>query len=71
MKLLGEDAPEPYIRQIEEKAGARPPYLRPEYSGNEHIWLTPEGVVRGGTIPALIERLTMHDSRGKSLFSSI
>lgn len=56
-KILGEDAP---VRAVEEK----PWYLLPEHGPTE-LWLNPEGTVRGGTLPALIERLTPHDNLGK------
>jgi len=40
---------------------SRPWFLSHDYSSNELV-LNMEGRVKGGTIPALIERLTMHDS---------
>ncbi|KIJ54796.1 hypothetical protein M422DRAFT_200705 [Sphaerobolus stellatus SS14] len=58
--ILGQDAPDAYIQNA--NADAKPWYLRPEH-GSRDIWLNPEGGVRGGTLPALIERLTMHDTR--------
>lgn len=54
--ILGHDAPDAYITNAKW-------YLRPEH-GAKDIWINPEGSVRGGTLPALIERLTMHDNRG-------
>lgn len=36
-------------------------YLQPDYAP-EDIVLTPEGQVKGATLPALVERLTMHNS---------
>lgn len=59
--ILGHDAPDAYITNA--NADAKPWYLRPEH-GSKDIWINPEGGVRGGTLPALIERLTMHDNRG-------
>lgn len=59
--LLGPDAPDAYIQNA--NADDKPWYLRAEH-GPEEIWLNPEGGVRGGTLPALIERLTSHDNRG-------
>ncbi|KAF8583321.1 ras GEF [Ramaria rubella] len=58
--ILGHDAPDAYIRNA--SADAKPWYLRAEHSAKD-IWINPEGGVRGGTLPALIERLTMHDNR--------
>lgn len=60
-KLLGHEAPDAYITMA--NADARPWYLRAEF-GAKDIWINPEGGVRGGTLPALIERLTLHDNRG-------
>jgi son of sevenless len=57
--ILGHDAPDTYNNNDD----AKPWYLRPEH-GAKDIWINPEGGVRGGTLPALIERLTMHDKRG-------
>lgn len=42
---------------------SKPWFLRAEHSPKD-IWLNPEGGVRGGTLPALIERLTSHDRSG-------
>lgn len=60
-KILGPDAPDAYFNKID--SDAKPWYLRPEF-GAKHLWVNPEGGIRGGTLPALIERLTMHDNRG-------
>ncbi|CAE6472373.1 unnamed protein product [Rhizoctonia solani] len=65
-KLLGEDAaavlaqaggavaPTPIV-------DATPWYLKPTYNEPPEIQFNTDGGVRGGTLPALIERLTMHD----------
>lgn len=66
-KILGHDAPDTYSRGNDD---AKPSYLRAEY-GAKDIWINPEGGVRGGTLPALIERLTMHDNRGVLLVLSL
>ncbi|KAG0341389.1 hypothetical protein BG004_006046 [Podila humilis] len=51
-KVLGEDAPGRGVGQAW--------YLNYDYQQNELI-LNAEGQVKGGTLPALIERLTLHD----------
>ncbi|KAG0217118.1 hypothetical protein BGX31_000348, partial [Mortierella sp. GBA43] len=56
-KMLGEDAPTP----IAIKAVETPWYLTHDYS-NGDIAFNMEGVVKGGTLEALVERLTLHDS---------
>ncbi|KAG0347939.1 hypothetical protein BGZ54_004750, partial [Gamsiella multidivaricata] len=55
-KMLGEDAPTPKpAKEIE-----TPWYLGHDYSPAD-ISFNMEGHVRGGTLPALVERLTLHD----------
>ena len=61
MKLLGE-APQHYINKV--NADAQPWYLRPNYDQST-ILIDPDGGVRAGTKPALIERLTAHETAGK------
>jgi son of sevenless-like protein len=60
LKVLGGEAPMEYIKQ--QNQDLTPWYLRPVHGPNE-ILVNPDGGVRGGTLPALIERLTMHDMR--------
>ncbi|KAF9897972.1 hypothetical protein BX616_004683, partial [Lobosporangium transversale] len=55
-KMLGEDAPTPKPA----KAVETPWYLGHDYSPTD-ISFNMEGHVRGGTLPALVERLTVHD----------
>lgn len=43
-------------------------YLKPDHTDASEIVMNPDGGVRAATLPALIERLTMHDSSGKSLY---
>lgn len=52
-KLMGDEIPESYLAW----------YLRPNYSQTE-ILIDPDGSVRGGTVPALVEQLTAHDHAG-------
>ncbi|KAG0206376.1 hypothetical protein BGX28_002139 [Mortierella sp. GBA30] len=55
-KVLGEDAPTPKpVKTVE-----IPWYLEHDYSSSD-ISFNMEGHVRGGTLPALVERLTQHD----------
>ncbi|EGO23692.1 hypothetical protein SERLADRAFT_469896 [Serpula lacrymans var. lacrymans S7.9] len=56
--FFGTDAPQHYLETI--NADAKPWYLRPNYDSAE-ILLDPDGTVRGGTVPALVERLTAHE----------
>jgi hypothetical protein len=46
-------------------ADAEPWYLRAEH-GAKDVLIKPDGAIRGGILPALIERLTRHDNPGKS-----
>ncbi|KAI5122473.1 hypothetical protein M0805_008783 [Coniferiporia weirii] len=57
-QLLGEDAPERYIEIA--NADSKPWYLRTEHSKDE-LMVNPDGGIRAGTMPALIERLTTHE----------
>lgn len=61
-KLLGE-TPTHYIKQL--NADAQPWYLRPNYDQSEII-IDPDGQVRAGSKPALIERLTAHETADHS-----
>jgi son of sevenless-like protein len=57
IKLFG-DVPSQILNKIQ--AETLPWYLRPNYSDQE-ILIDPDGKVRGGTLPALVERLTAHE----------
>ena len=57
-KLLGTDAPRHYIEIV--NADKKPWYLRPNYNPAE-IMIDPDGTVKGGTVQALVERLTAHE----------
>ncbi|KAF9488025.1 ras GEF [Pleurotus eryngii] len=63
-KLLGDDAPRHYLDTV--SADSKPWYLRPNYDQTE-IQMDPDGSVRGGTVQALVERLTAHE-HGDSSF---
>ncbi|KDQ09889.1 hypothetical protein BOTBODRAFT_178627 [Botryobasidium botryosum FD-172 SS1] len=67
IRLLGKEAPMHYIKT--QNVDSIPWYLRPEH-GRSEILLHPDGSVRGGTLPALIERLTMHDTRDSTFNST-
>ncbi|THH11669.1 hypothetical protein EW145_g522 [Phellinidium pouzarii] len=56
--FFGEDAPERYIDIA--NADLKPWYLRTEHS-KEELMLHPDGGIRAGTMPALVERLTSHE----------
>ncbi|TDL15510.1 ras GEF [Rickenella mellea] len=57
-QLLGDDAPERYIDNA--NANSKPWYLRSTY-GQDEILINPDGGIRGGTLAALVERLTTHE----------
>ncbi|GAB1520785.1 cell division cycle-related protein [Rhizoctonia solani] len=66
LKLLGDDA----AAELARSGGAITPtpivdttpwYLKPTYNDPSQILFNTDGGVRGGTLPALVERLTMHD----------
>ncbi|KAI0250783.1 ras guanine nucleotide exchange factor domain-containing protein [Lactifluus subvellereus] len=57
LRVLG-DAPTHLIDQLNAKT--KPWYLRPNYEESE-IQIEPDGKVRAGTVPALVERLTAHE----------
>lgn len=61
VKIFGEH-PKHIIETI--NAETKPWYLRPTYSQTE-ILIDPDGKVRAGTVPALVERLTAHEHSGK------
>ena len=61
--MLGAEAPQHYINQA--NVEQQPWYLRPNYDQSE-ILIDPDGGVRAGSKPALIERLTAHETAGKA-----
>lgn len=61
--FFGDDAPSHYLLSL--SAEAKPWYLRPHYNP-EDVLIDPDGTVRGGTVPALVERLTAHEYAGMS-----
>jgi hypothetical protein len=63
--ILGEEAPQHYQDTV--NADLKPWYLRPNYSTTDILIDYPEGFVRGGTVPALVERLTAHEHGGRVL----
>ena len=64
-RIVGERPPDQWLQnKVQELA---PWYLRPEHTSQSEIVLNPDGGVRAATLPALIERLTMHDGSGGSL----
>ncbi len=61
LKVFGDDAPAHYIAS--QNASQQPWFLRPEVEDKE-ILINPDGGVRGGTLRALVERMTLHNYRG-------
>ncbi|KAH0832197.1 hypothetical protein J3R83DRAFT_13116 [Lanmaoa asiatica] len=53
-KIFGDDAPEHII-------STKPWHLRPDYTKNDMV-IDVDGSVRAGTVPALVERLTSHET---------
>lgn len=60
LRVLG-DAPTHIIDRLNAKT--KPWYLRPSYEDSE-IQMDPDGKVRAGTVPLLVERLTAHEHSG-------
>lgn len=60
-KIFGEDAPAHYIAT--QNAAQQAWYLKND-NDDKDILINPDGGVRGGTLKALVERLTLHTSRG-------
>lgn len=56
-RLLGEEYADKFAADLQ------PWYLRPNYNPAEII-IERDGAIRGGTVPALVERLTAHDQAG-------
>ncbi|KAF9464143.1 ras guanine nucleotide exchange factor domain-containing protein [Collybia nuda] len=61
-RLLGDE----YAEKM--AADLRPWYLRPNYNPTE-ILIDPDNSIRGGTVPALIERLTAHEQTADRTFT--
>ncbi|CAE7227536.1 unnamed protein product [Rhizoctonia solani] len=74
-KLLGEDAAAELARSGGVVTPApivdtTPSYLKPTYNDPSQILTNTDGGVRGGTLPALVERLTMHDQLDSSFIGA-
>ena len=65
-KMLGEDEfGENLFTQFNRPmADEKPHYLKVDYADDDII-INPDGSVKAGTLPALVERLTLHESMGK------
>ncbi|KAI8339106.1 ras guanine nucleotide exchange factor domain-containing protein [Chlamydoabsidia padenii] len=59
-KFFGDDVPSPDIVTTKPTSSDRPSYLSYDYDLSD-ISFNMEGNVKGGTLPALVERLTLHD----------
>ncbi|ORZ00224.1 ras guanine nucleotide exchange factor domain-containing protein [Syncephalastrum racemosum] len=59
-KFFGDDAPAAVVAAAKPSVNERPWFLQYDYNPNEIVF-NMEGYVKGGTLPALVERLTLHD----------
>ncbi|KAI9493763.1 ras guanine nucleotide exchange factor domain-containing protein [Zychaea mexicana] len=59
-KFFGDDAPAAVAAAAKPAVNERAWYLQYDYDVNEIVF-NMEGYVKGGTLPALVERLTLHD----------
>ncbi|KAI8078401.1 ras guanine nucleotide exchange factor domain-containing protein [Thamnidium elegans] len=59
-KFFGDDAPLAAVAAAKPMVNDRPAFLQYDYGANELVF-NMEGNVKGGTLPALVERLTLHD----------
>ncbi|KAI8391128.1 ras guanine nucleotide exchange factor domain-containing protein [Radiomyces spectabilis] len=59
-KFFGDDAPAAVAAATKPTSKERPWFLQYDYDPSEIVF-NMEGYVKGGTLPALVERLTMHD----------
>ncbi|KAG0180775.1 hypothetical protein DFQ29_010159 [Apophysomyces sp. BC1021] len=59
-KFFGDDAPAAVVAAAKPTVNERPWFLQYDYDVAE-IMFNMEGYVKGGTLPALVERLTLHD----------
>ncbi|KAJ7134422.1 ras guanine nucleotide exchange factor domain-containing protein [Mycena epipterygia] len=68
-KILGADYAATVPTPPEPELPPRPWYLQPTYSPTE-ILIDPDGTVRAGTVPALVERLTAHEQGDPTFIKS-
>ncbi|KAJ7459684.1 ras guanine nucleotide exchange factor domain-containing protein [Mycena latifolia] len=68
-KILGADYAATVPVLPEPELPPRPWYLQPNYSPTE-ILIEPDGTVRAGTVPALVERLTAHEQGDPTFIKS-
>ncbi|KAF7297796.1 hypothetical protein MKEN_01403300 [Mycena kentingensis (nom. inval.)] len=59
-KILGADYAATVPAPPEPEAPPKPWYLQPSYNASEMV-MDPDGSVRAGTVPAMVERLTAHE----------
>jgi son of sevenless-like protein len=69
-KILGADYAATVPSPPEPELPPRPWYLQPTYSPTE-ILIEPDGTVRAGTVPALVERLTAHEQGGMYIHATL
>ena len=71
-KMLGEDEfGEGLFTQFDRPAAEeKPHYLKVDYAEDDII-INADGSVKAGTLPALVERLTLHESMGRSVTCTV
>jgi hypothetical protein len=62
--MLGEDEFGETLFTQFKPVDVKPHYLKVDYADDDII-INPDGSVKAGTLPALVERLTLHESMGK------
>ncbi|KAJ7857609.1 ras guanine nucleotide exchange factor domain-containing protein [Mycena olivaceomarginata] len=68
-RILGDEYKSTVPKAPEPELPPRPWYLQPTYSPTE-IAIDPDGSVRAGTVPALVERLTAHEQGDPTFIKS-
>jgi hypothetical protein len=64
--MLGEDEfGDTLFTQVRPSMDEKPFYLNVDYADDDII-INPDGSIKAGTLPALVERLTLHESMGMS-----
>lgn len=66
-KILGAEYADKVAADV--AADLKPWYLRQTYNPQE-ILIDNDNTVRGGTVPALVERLTDHDNAGNAILTA-
>lgn len=69
-EFFGQDIPKDYSDVDKTPVETKPWYLQSNYNQTD-ILIDPDGSVKGGTVPALVERLTPHENGGRPFKVSI